>query len=680
MPAVTVESPELRPVPGQIATDALRLPAARGAAWLASLSDIAEVTAIACLLALLGAELLLIRIGLDVQDEGYFVEQANRVLHGELPFRDFDSLYTPALLYIHALLFGAVGDAQVLAVRAVGLLSRALLAGSLYFVCRSLVRPWFAIIPAVYVLVGLDRVPQTWEPHPGWPSAALTAFTVWAFARLPERSGRQRIAWLVAIGATTAAVFAFKQNAGVFLALALVAFSAWQGIHHLSLRVTHTLRLVQLLLLVAIPAMMAWLIRPHADLATAAYFLVPLVAAVIAGIRPACVSVAGRGLGSWFAVLGLLGLGACLVTLPWLTALIAALDGRVDLLRGFVGAVNQDILWRPLPAPKNAAWGSVLGIAIATAAAVRWRRRPLYAALAGCGAVLFAVSAVVLTAGPGDTIRQAILRAPGRAADGMALLLPVGCIVAGAWQSFYAPPTRAGWRLRWLTVAGALAFLTEYPRVDEMHLAWSAGLPLAVGAVVLGRMSRNLGAYWRVGGVSQLALGAALLAVPVATVVPNLVVRSEGFVQVSSARGVEFAPVVRVPRMPGLRGLIVTEKQSETVLTAARYVEDNATPGEPIFVYPSSPMVYVMLDRPNPTRFAHLYPGAASPAELEEVITALESTPVRFVVVSDAALMFWGLPKANAPLETYLGLAYRDVARFGEYRVLERTPEAARAP
>ncbi len=42
--------------------------------------------------------------------------------------------------------------------------------------------------------------------------------------------------------------------------------------------------------------------------------------------------------------------------------------------------------------------------------------------------------------------------------------------------------------------------------------------------------------------------------------------------------------------------------------------------------------------------------------------------------------MFWGLPKANAPLETYLGLAYRDVARFGEYRVLERTPEAARAP
>ena len=46
----------------------------------------------------------LIRVGLDPQDEGYFLEQATRVLHGQVPYGDFDSLYTPGLLYVHALL------------------------------------------------------------------------------------------------------------------------------------------------------------------------------------------------------------------------------------------------------------------------------------------------------------------------------------------------------------------------------------------------------------------------------------------------------------------------------------------------------------------------------------------------------------------------------------------------
>jgi hypothetical protein len=82
--------------------------------------------------------------------------------------------------------------------------------------------------------------------------------------------------------------------------------------------------------------------------------------------------------------------------------------------------------------------------------------------------------------------------------------------------------------------------------------------------------------------------------------------------------------------------------------------------------------VYVISNRPNPTRFAHLYPGAASPDELNHVIAILADSPVRVVVVSDAALSFWGPPAANAPLETYLGQMYRDVARFGEYRVLTR--------
>jgi hypothetical protein len=159
--------------------------------------------------------------------------------------------------------------------------------------------------------------------------------------------------------------------------------------------------------------------------------------------------------------------------------------------------------------------------------------------------------------------------------------------------------------------------------------------------------------------------------VPIASVIPNLAVRSQGFIQLSE-RGVYLARELPASHLSGLAGLMVTEEQAATLLAAARYVEDNTAPGEPIFVYPSSPLVYVMSGRPNPTRFAHLYPGAGSPDELSQVMVILAETPVRVVVVSDAALSFWGPAAANAPLESYLGQMYRDVARFGEYRVLTR--------
>src|SRR5438067_1737894 len=176
-----------------------------------------DALAILCLVLVLGIDLALIRVGLDVQDEGYFVEQASRVLHGDLPYRDFDSLYTPGLLYLHAGLFWLLGGVHVLAPRIVGWLARALLAGGLYWLGRPLARPAFAILPPICILVGLDRLPLTWEPHPGWPSAALTVVAALGFARLPTMSDSRRGYALIALGGLAGAVFALKQNAGLFL-------------------------------------------------------------------------------------------------------------------------------------------------------------------------------------------------------------------------------------------------------------------------------------------------------------------------------------------------------------------------------------------------------------------------------------------------------------------------------
>jgi hypothetical protein len=99
-------------------------------------------------------------------------------------------------------------------------------------------------------------------------------------------------------------------------------------------------------------------------------------------------------------------------------------------------------------------------------------------------------------------------------------------------------------------------------------------------------------------------------------------------------------------------------------------IQQRTAPGEPIFVYPTSPLVYVLAGRPNPTEFDHLNPGAATPAQLQQVVTDLQGSHTRLVVISDFWEKVWGPPDDNALLEDWLSAHYTEVARDGDYRVL----------
>ena len=619
-------------------------------------------------------ELLLARFGLDAADEGYFVEQATRVLQGQLPYRDFDSLYTPGLLYVHATVVQLFGGSPIIDVRLVGWVARVVLAVGLYLLCRRVLRPWLALVPALFVLVALDRAPAAWEPHPGWPSAALTIVAAWLFTRLPSTRGFRRAGLLVAIGVLVGLVFGFKQNAGILLGLALVASSAWLGLDPDTRAVTRPLRVTQLLLAAVVTGATLWLLRPNASVGVIAYFGVPLGAAMLAALTRTPVSPSGRGILAWFGVLVCLGVGWLVVTLPWLVALLGALDWRVQLVKGFIGAVSQDGLWYPPPVPSDAAWGSVLGLMVALLAFLRWRRRWPLAVVAVVAALVFAASIILLTREPGERKFMAVLLAPGRAAEGLALLLPWVCIVAGVVLSFRPQPAAMAWWLRSMAVLSAITFLTEYPRVDEIHLTWSAGLPLALGTVVLARLVPDLRRRWSLGRGGVLLLVAALAVVPTTVAMRNLGLRTGDLLAFQDLGGGPFqiAPRTTLVAPPTVAGIVTSQKQANSLIAAARFVASNTAPGEPIFVYPTSPLIYVMSDRPNATRFSHLYPGAASPSELQAVIQILGSRPVRLVVVSEADLLFWGPPAKNALLETYLTEHYHLVASFNEYQVFAR--------
>jgi len=633
-----------------------------------------ELVALVCLLAVLCADLVLIRFGLDAQDEGYFVEQATRVLHGQLPYRDFDSLYTPGLLYLHAAVLSVFGGSPLIDLRAVGLISRLVLGVGLYLVCRRLVRPAIAVLPSLFILVGLDRLPSTWEPHPGWPSAALTVIGVWAFMRLPELTGFRRAVLLIGLGTLAGLTFVFKQNAGVLLGLALVLGFAWQP-----RSVTRPLRVAQFALLVLTLAATLVLIRPHFDPVMALYLIVPLLAVGYAVLRQVRVDSDGATLASLIGAIACLGVGFCVVSLPWLVALMSALNWDLDLVKSFVGVTNQDVLWYPLKAPGATAWATLLGLALAMLLLVRARR--WYAGvLALVLIVAFSVLMVTVTAEAGEPLSLAVLLAPGRAAYGWALTLPFVSMLAGAFLLATADlPPRTAWLLRWLAIASAVTFLTEYPRMDEVHLTWSACLPLATGAVALAYVFSDLARRWNTRGLARYVLAAALVLVPLATAARNIGVRTEGFVGLvdtslpeNAGAGLKFAARTRLDAPSSVAGITVPTLEASRLIAASKYVSANTRPGEPIFVYPTAPLLYVLAERPNPVRFAHLYPGAASPAELAGVIGTLEATPVNLVVVSESQLLFWGRPAQNTELEEYLANNYAPVAQFGDYYVLRR--------
>src|SRR6202023_2875216 len=98
--------------------------------------------------------------------------------------------------------------------------------------------------------------------------------------------------------------------------------------------------------------------------------------------------------------------------------------------------------------------------------------------------------------------------APERVGFGIVSLVPAIAAWSTAWLVRAAPTSPAAWRLRWCLVAGSLVLVTQYPRMDTFHLAWSAPLLLVAGAVVLARAHSWLTRRWHT-GLGRGTLGAA---------------------------------------------------------------------------------------------------------------------------------------------------------------------------
>ncbi|HEX4671249.1 MAG TPA: hypothetical protein VH279_03220 [Solirubrobacteraceae bacterium] len=234
----------------------------------------------------------------------------------------------------------------------------------------------------------------------------------------------------------------------------------------------------------------------------------------------------------------------------------------------------------------------------------------------------------------------------------MPLILVVGC---AAWLAL----GRRRWALAPLAFVG-LGYLLA--RADEFHL-----VPLSVALAVM------------------LACAAAARTGPPRVVLGVLLA-------LIAAHGVErqIGRIVHVPALAAVPGGVGDGVQTEAADAHALralvpFVRSRVPSGRPVFVanprfdlvHAGDPLLNVILDRPNPTRYDVMQPGVVTTAKVQrEMVRELGSTRLVVVWHDPRATLREDNPAGRSSgvhiLDAYLRTAFRPVARFGEYEVRRR--------
>lgn len=139
--------------------------------------------------------------------------------------------------------------------------------------------------------------------------------------------------------------------------------------------------------------------------------------------------------------------------------------------------------------------------------------------------------------------------------------------------------------------------------------------------------------------------------------------------------------------LPVADGALVPEREARAVERAVHALQARVPPGEPIYVVPRRsdlvtagyPLLYVLAERPNPTRYDIEAPGVVTSAPVQrEIVGDLERARPRIVVRDTSPVT--AAPEPNAAgrssgvtlLDDYLARAYRAVERHGALVLLER--------
>ncbi|HEU5317315.1 MAG TPA: hypothetical protein VFX49_14490 [Chloroflexota bacterium] len=168
--------------------------------------------------------------GFNLLDEGFVLHVAERVLQGQVPYRDFFTQLTPGAFLALAAVFKLTGP-SVLVGRWVTLLLGLAITAMLYWGGRQLVaRPTAALAALAFPVWGIG---QGWfYPNYSWFAlccavaalcCALRAIRLTAAPDVSHRLGANPLAWHAAAGLLCGAAAFCKQNIGLYAAVGLCA-------------------------------------------------------------------------------------------------------------------------------------------------------------------------------------------------------------------------------------------------------------------------------------------------------------------------------------------------------------------------------------------------------------------------------------------------------------------------
>jgi hypothetical protein len=646
--------------------------------------------------------LLFHRYGFFLQDEGTIAYQALRVAEGELPYASFQTAYTPAGYYLHALLFQVAGPSFVVLRVAASVACAA--TAALLFVASATVLPGaYALLPSFLYVVLEDQASQGHVVHTmAYPARYVT--TLWAASLcLTLAYTRRRRRWLAALlGLFAAAICSLKHTAGAYnawaagLGLILPNLGAGTGRDGAAAaaeapsehetqgrRPARAFRVLPLLFLGGILASLPVLFGgfttsdPLAELV----LTLPIALAVLclcpaawpwrrAGPADARLARAGRDLLAF-------GCATVAPTLLWILYFGSragfGLIGRRLVFDGPAVARSYAI---PYPAPGVAATALLSVAAVVVTARLLGARR-------GAATARLATAAATLTIGVGalgllwmgERIRSLIGAGNWLAAVNFAGAQgdSAGFYVIPIVGYAFLPVLASALRHRRPVDAAVLCWvhalcqnLLAYPRLDVAHMYEGTVISLISGTVLLERTRRFLGgaAPWSWRGVRACA-AAALAILLAAKLLPRI-----------EAQVAWHGRPTQAPRttLAGPRGGLYDTKAAwfAALNRTVSFVKAETAPDAPIFAFPALAGVYFLSERHNPTGMDYFHRGFGEGQDEVEVITTLEAKQVPLVVTLDD-VSFDPPHLGYFPiLKDYLARHFALAESFPPFQVLER--------
>jgi 4-amino-4-deoxy-L-arabinose transferase-like glycosyltransferase len=162
---------------------------------------------------------LLFNQGVNRYDEGIFVYGAEKILDGDIPYKDFWAIYFPAQFYTLAALFKLFGPTMI-AARICSTLIRYILVIMTYVLARKFVSQKYALIASFLLLIWLGSY-QFYE-NPMLPALVFSLASFLAFLRFIRMRHRR---WLFVCGVLVGVTTLYRQDMGAytFLSTILVA-------------------------------------------------------------------------------------------------------------------------------------------------------------------------------------------------------------------------------------------------------------------------------------------------------------------------------------------------------------------------------------------------------------------------------------------------------------------------